>query len=81
MILFGLAFSGIAMLNLSGITPATMSTFTPDMIQDVPPRAGHDVFSKLFLLLLVAHVAGVMRYQFMDGDVMGRMGVKFPAKQ
>lgn len=80
-ILLGLAFSGSAMLILSGLTPQTMSSLTPDMIQDVPPRAGHDLFSKLFLLLLIMHTVGVLRYQFAEGDVMKRMGVNFPGRK
>jgi cytochrome b561 len=80
-VLLLLAFSGSAMLILSGLTPATMSSLTPDMIQDVAPRQGHDLFSKLFMLLFVAHVVGVLRYQFVDGDVMGRMGVPFPGRK
>lgn len=79
-VLLLLALSGSFMLIQSGLTPATMSTLTPDMVQDVAPRQGHNIFSKLFLLLFVMHVIGVMRYQFMDGDVMGRMGIRFPGK-
>lgn len=80
-ILLALVFSGSAMLLTSGLTPASIPTLTPDMIQDVAARGGHNVFSRVFLLLLLAHTAGVLRYQFMDGDVMKRMGVPFPGKK
>lgn len=80
-ILLVLVFSGSAMLLTSGLSPASIPTLTPEMIQDVAARGGHDVFSKVFLLLLLAHIAGVLRYQFMDGDVMGRMGIPFPGKK
>lgn len=80
-ILLLLVFSGSGMLITSGLTPAQIPTLTPEMVQDVVARQGHDVFSKIFLLLLVAHIVGVMRYQFMDGDVMKRMGVPFPGRK
>lgn len=71
-----LAFSGLAMLQLSGIglNPAAVS---PDLIQNVPPREGHELFSTLFLLLFLMHLGGVFYYQFSKGNTLGRMGVNW----
>lgn len=80
-ILLLLGFSGSAMIILSGISPNSIPNLTPDMIQDIAPRQGHRLFSIVFMLLLVAHTVGVLRYQFMEGDVMKRMGVNFPGKK
>lgn len=80
-ILLALTLSGSAMLLTSGLSPAAIPTLTPDMIQDVPPRAGHDLFSKLFVLLFIMHTVGVLRYQFLEGDVMQRMGISFPGRK
>ncbi len=75
-IILALAFSGIGMLVLSGVSlPPT--TLTPADIQDVPPRAGHFIFSRLFIALFIMHVAGVFYYQFSKGDTLGRMGVSW----
>lgn len=66
--------SGVAMLLLSGVglSPAGV---TPAGIENVPPRAVHDVVSKLFMLLFVMHLAGVIMYQVREGDTFGRMGI------
>jgi cytochrome b561 len=75
-IILALAFSGIGMLALSGVSlPPT--GLTPADIQDVAPRAGHSLFSKLFIALFIMHVAGVLYYQFTKGDTLGRMGVNW----
>lgn len=76
-LLFALAASGIGMLVQSGISLPPRG-LTPDMIGDVTARTGHDVMSKLFMLLFVLHLAGTIRYQVMDGDTMGRMGIPLP---
>ena len=76
-----MAASGIAMLQGSGVSlPA--GNITPDAIAaaDVPARSGHSLFSKVFLLLFLAHVGGVFRYQFTKGNVLARMGVNWFSK-
>ncbi len=74
LILLLLATSGIGMLLLSniGLFPGAV---TPTAIADVPPRIGHSLFSKLFLLLFLAHVGGVIRYQMTKGNTLARIGV------
>ena len=68
--------SGVAMLLLSdlGLSPGAV---TAEAIQDVPPRTAHDIASKVFLALLLMHVAGVVNYQLKKGDTFWRMGVKW----
>lgn len=70
--LFAMTITGLGMLAFSGMTAFTV---VPGEIVDSAPRTGHSVLSKLFLVLLVAHIVGVVRYQLVNGDVMGRMGV------
>lgn len=66
--------SGVGMLLLSniGLLPANV---TPDAIANVTPRRVHDIVSKLFMLLFVMHLVGVIMYQLQEGDTFGRMGV------
>lgn len=69
-----LVISGVSMLLLSniGLSPANV---TPDAIQDVTPRTVHDITSKVFIVLFILHLAGVIVYQLQEGDTFGRMGV------
>ncbi|MYA49847.1 MAG: hypothetical protein F4185_08095 [Chloroflexi bacterium] len=73
-LLIALLASGIGMLALSGVALAPGSIVPAD-IENVPPRMAHDVLSKVFIALLLVHVAGVVRYQLGKGDTLGRMGV------
>ncbi|RIK25591.1 MAG: hypothetical protein DCC52_11125 [Chloroflexi bacterium] len=74
-----LLLSGISMLLLSNLSLSPM-TLTPETIQDVPPRLAHDILSKVFILLFVMHLGGVLQYQFRKGDSLSRMGI-MPARQ
>ena len=69
-----LSSSGISMLLFSnaGLLPGTVD---PQAIGDVPPRIAHNILSKIFIILFVAHVAGVIRYQMTKGNVLARMGL------
>ncbi len=73
-LLVALLASGIGTLALSGLSLAPGSIVPAD-IENVPPRMAHDVLSKVFIVLLLVHVAGVVRYQLGKGDTLGRMGV------
>lgn len=73
-LLIALLASGIGMLALSGVALIPGSVVPAD-IENVPPRMVHDVLSKVFIALLLVHVAGVARYQLGKGDTLGRMGV------
>lgn len=69
-----MVFSGVGMLLLSniGLSPANV---TPDAIQNVTPRTVHDVVSKVFIVLFILHLGGVIMYQVQEGDTFSRMGV------
>jgi cytochrome b561 len=72
-ILLGLGLSGLGILAVSGLTPFNV---TPESInRDAQPIAGHFVMSRVYLALLVAHLVGVFRYQFFQGNVFARMGL------
>lgn len=73
-LLVGLLASGIGMLALSGMALVPGSVVPVD-IDNVPPRMAHNVLSKVFIALLLVHVAGVVRYQLGKGDTLERMGV------
>ncbi|MCA9969666.1 MAG: cytochrome b/b6 domain-containing protein [Anaerolineales bacterium] len=73
-ILLALTLSGVAMLLASGVSLPPVG-LTPADIQNVPPRQGHDVFSKLLIALFLMHLGGVFYYQFTKGDTLGRMGL------
>ena len=66
--------SGVAMLLLSDLS-IIPNLITPDLIQDVPPRNAHHLLAKVFLLLFVMHVVGVLSYQFKAGQTLARMGI------
>jgi cytochrome b561 len=69
-----MVLSGVGMLLLSGLglSPANV---TPAGIQDITPRTVHDIVSKVFILLFVIHLGGVIMYQVGEGDTFGRMGI------
>lgn len=73
-LLVSLLASGIAMLALSGLS-LVPGSIVPADVENVPPRMAHDLLSKVFIVLLLVHVAGVVRYQLGKGDTLGRMGL------
>jgi len=78
-----LAVTGVATLALNDLMPAVLrpGAVVPAELVAVPPQAGHRVLAWAYIALLVTHVAGVMRYQFSKGDVMGRVGARgFPSR-
>ncbi|RIK06111.1 MAG: hypothetical protein DCC49_11745 [Acidobacteria bacterium] len=73
--IFVLAISGIGLLIGSG---AGLNPFSLDpgvINRDLLPATTHWVVSKLFIVLLVFHVAGVISYHRSKGDVLSRMGI------
>lgn len=77
-------YAGILALSLSGVTllvgsGAGLNPFSLDpgvINNELPQAATHWILSKVFVLLLVFHVAGVISYQKAKGDVVSRMGLK-----
>lgn len=76
LVIVAMLLSGVGILLLSelGLSPTAV---TPEAIMDVPPRAGHSLFSKLFMFLFAMHLGGVFFYQFKRGDTLGRMGLNW----
>lgn len=77
--LLALTFSGVGMLLASGFG-LSLTAVSPQLIADqlivgVPATTIHHATARLFAVLLVMHIGGVMRYQFTKGDTLGRMGV------
>ena len=52
-----------------------VQNLSPDMIKDVLPRTTHGIVSKLFMLLFVTHLGGVIMHQREAGNALGRMGL------
>lgn len=74
-LLLALSVSGVAMLLATGNLPWAGPIDPAGIARDLPPRVGHDIVSKVYLALLVAHVGAAMLYQRTKGDVMRRMGL------
>lgn len=72
--LFVLATSGIAMLISSGLGISPRNIL-PEAIESTLPRSAHSVVSKIFILLLFAHIGGIIRYQLTKGNTLARMGI------
>ena len=71
--------SGVGMLSFSGLS-IFPGNITAAGVQNVPPRAGHEIMSKIVFLLVLMHIGGVMQYQFTKGDVLGRIGINLKKK-
>lgn len=71
--------SGAGTLLLSGLSlsPAGVS---PDLIQEVLPKKAHVVASRIFVVLFLMHLVGVVQYQMKTGDTLSRMGVNWPRR-
>ena len=71
--------SGVGTLLMSGssLSPAEVS---PELVQEVPAKKAHTVASRVFIVLLLMHLGGVVQYQLKKGDTFGRMGVRLPGR-
>lgn len=80
-LLLVLIVSGIGIIALSGLG-WSLANITPEAIaKGIPPLFTHGIVSKLYILLFMVHLVGVLIYQFKKSDVMARMGVSwFPGK-
>jgi cytochrome b561 len=74
-VLLILTSTGLGMMVLSG-APLPPAPLEASMFEGLAPQAGHSLFSKLFIVLFVAHMGGVFMYQFQKGDVLKRMGLR-----
>ncbi len=74
------AVSGIVTLVASGMAPFPANVTPVAIDRDLPSGAAHQVTAVIFIALLVGHVAGVVSYQVLKGDVLGRMGIDLRAR-
>jgi cytochrome b561 len=65
--------SGVAILLASGLGLAPATVLPEAISASLPPVRAHAVLSWLFVLLLVAHLGGMIEYQLFHGDTLGRM--------
>jgi cytochrome b561 len=72
-----MASTGLGMLALSG-APMPPAPLDVTLFEGLAPQGGHSLFSKVFMALFVAHLAGVFLYQFREGDVLKRIEVNLP---
>jgi cytochrome b561 len=77
-----LLFSGAGMLLLSGLGLSPAAILPQAITPDLPPVVVHRIAARIYILLLLAHLGGVLLHQFTTSRVMGRMGIeRFPGKQ
>lgn len=80
-LLFVLTISGIGMLVLSGLGLSPANVVPEAISQNITPVFTHRIVSRLYILLFIGHLGGVLMYQFRESNVMSRMGVSwFPGK-
>jgi hypothetical protein len=65
------------MMALSG-APMPPAPLDVTLFEGLAPQAGHSLFSKVFMALFVAHLVGVLMYQFREGNVLKRIGLNLP---
>jgi cytochrome b561 len=62
------------MLLASGISlPPT--SLSPEAITESRPQQAHHLLSKVFIALLVMHIAGVVSFHYTKGNTLSRMGL------
>jgi cytochrome b561 len=67
------AVSGILLLLGSDITPIGPAVASGDVDRSLPIRNAHFIFAMGMLILLLAHVGGVLMYQRRVGRTLSRM--------
>ncbi|MCP4426321.1 MAG: hypothetical protein GY803_17660 [Chloroflexi bacterium] len=72
--LFLLTMSGVGMMLAIG-SALLGGDFSREMISGLPPQSLHRISSRVFIVLFVMHLGGVIRHQLTKGDVMARMGI------
>lgn len=79
-VLLALFSSGIASLLASGLSPFPGSVLPAAVDPNLIPVIGHVWLSRIFIALLVAHLAGVIEYQLFTGNGLARMGLALGRK-
>lgn len=67
------AISGILLLVGSDILPIAPAVASADVDRSLPVRNAHFIFAMGMLILLLAHVGGVLMYQRRSGRTLSRM--------
>jgi cytochrome b561 len=76
-----LLFSGVGILSLSGLSLSPANVLPEAITPDLPPVSVHRIAAQIYILLLLAHLGGVLLHQFTASKVMERMGIGwFPGK-
>lgn len=72
-VLLGLGLSGMGTFALNNMTAFTADPAVLD--RTVPTIQGHFLMTRLFILLAVLHIGGVLRHQFTRSNILKRMGL------
>ena len=85
LLIFILAFSGIGTVAGSGIgeiLSGSSAAQLPTDLSELGARRTHGLSARLYIVLLVGHIGGVVFHQFTKSDVFSRMGINyFKAKE
>jgi cytochrome b561 len=73
-VLLGIGISGMGTLALNNMIAFTADPAALD--RTVSTIQGHFLMTRLYLALMILHVAGVLRHQFTRSNVLRRMGLK-----
>lgn len=73
LVLLGIGISGTGTLALNNMTAFSADPAILD--RTVPTVQGHFLMTRLFLVLVVLHVGGVLRHQFTRSNILRRMGL------
>ncbi|MFI5183202.1 MAG: cytochrome b [Vicinamibacteria bacterium] len=69
--------TGLGMLFLTELPQVLRTELGPiPDFSSLMPRRVHGFVARIYIALVLAHVAGVLRYQIFDGDTLARMGVR-----
>jgi cytochrome b561 len=75
-VLLVIAGSGLAMMALSTLPQVLKGmTATFPNLHTLPVRRLHGAGVRIFAVLLLMHIGGVLRYQIIESDVLARIGV------
>ena len=73
-----LALTGVGIIAQNDLVPVLRSggaQTVPATLEEDGARTGHRMLVRIYIVILLLHVGGVLRHQFSKGDVLSRMGV------
>ena len=77
---FILAFSGIGTVVASGIADILSGNSVhqlPTDLSELGVRRAHGLSARLYIVLLIGHIGGVVFHQYTKSDVFSRMGINY----